>query len=924
MKRLHTTLLLTLLMSMVGVKAMAYDAYIDGIWYEFYGSEAWVVNPNIDEEGTYWDGHGQYSGEVTIPSSVYYQGTYYKVTTIDDAFYLCSGLTSLKIPSSIKLITGGSTFDDCTQFSKVIINDIASWCNVELYNGYRDNPLYYAKHLYKYDGWQYVEVTDLVIPQNVSTIKHDAFSGGSSFSSITISGDVTSIGERAFYGCNSLSTVIVKNATPPSITSSSFSNIGNTTLYVPHGSKAAYQAADYWKDFGTIVDVAVDDVFTAKTKEGVDMSFKVISINPMEVQVGEGDENYFGAKAAIDKTYAGKITIPSTVTIPGTNLTFTVSQVGENAFNGCNLMTSVEIPLTIKTIAERIFDGCKSLKEVVLPNSINTIPANLALKYSEGTAIEYIHVPSSVTWIGLYAISKCNTVVIEDGNSNLELENRNADDGYYDGTLYGVKKLYVGRNTDNHSTSYAGETFRLSGSSYTELNNITFGPLVTKAFWGYDLRGCSNVTSVTCLGKDPFTSPDFYTIPQTAVLYVPLGSQQQYASADGWSQFGNITEVTEVTITMDDTEMVYAGDFDLDFSHVDGLKAYTAGDYDMATSTIILNPIQLVSAGKGVILKGAKGTYTVPCANIEPTTTDALCGTISGRFIRNTEGENVNYAFDKDEHVFKPVDAAYGSLISRNGAYLSLPASSVSGTGNITLQYKEWKVMGDADGDGFVDVADVVAMIDYILDSSTSDIVFFSADMNDDAEVDIFDVMIVINIVLNKGNSAESRTRASGNMEEQAVVTAAADGIVLGVNDAGRFTAFQFDIEVADGMELTAARLNDNTGNHELYSMNIGQNTYRVIGVSMDNSTLTASGNDLIELSFSKGGHAQISNIVFVTPQKSKVYFASGNSEVTGIGRIGYKQAEDIYALSGRKVNTDRSRLPKGLYIINNKKVVIK
>jgi hypothetical protein len=232
--------------------------------------------------------------------------------------------------------------------------------------------------------------------------------------------------------------------------------------------------------------------------------------------------------------------------------------------------------------------------------------------------------------------------------------------------------------------------------------------------------------------------------------------------------------------------------------------------------------------------------------------------------------------------------------------------------------------MGDADGDGFEDVADVVAMIDYILDSSTSDIVFFSADMNDDAEVDIFDVMIVINIVLNKGNSAESRTRASGNMEEQAVVTAAADGIVLGVNDAGRFTAFQFDIEVADGMELTAARLNDNTGNHELYSMNIGQNTYRVIGVSMDNSTLTASGNDLIELSFSKGGHVQISNIVFVTPQKSKVYFAFGNSEVTGIGRIGYKQAEDIYDLSGRKVNTDRSRLPKGLYIINNKKVVIK
>ena len=35
---------------------MAFGIYIDGIWYEFYGNEAYVVNPNFDEEGTYWDG----------------------------------------------------------------------------------------------------------------------------------------------------------------------------------------------------------------------------------------------------------------------------------------------------------------------------------------------------------------------------------------------------------------------------------------------------------------------------------------------------------------------------------------------------------------------------------------------------------------------------------------------------------------------------------------------------------------------------------------------------------------------------------------------------------------------------------------------------------------------------------------------------
>ena len=689
MKQLKTTILLTLLISMAGTRAWAYDAYIDGIWYNFHGNEAYVVNPNIDEDGTYWAGHGNYSGEVTIPSYVNYQGRYYVVTTISDAFYLCSALTSLKIPSSIRHITGEDAFEDCNQLSKVIIDDIASWCNVEFYYHTQSNPLWYAKHLYQYNGWQYVEVTDLVIPQGVSTIKHDAFCGCSSFSSITISSDVKSVEGSAFYGCDGLTTVIVKNAIPPTITNSSFSNIGNTTLYVPHGSKAIYQATNYWKDFGNIVDFAVDDVFTATTIEGIDMSFMVTSILPMEVQVGDGNNT------AIDKSYAGKITIPSSVTIPGSNLTFTVSQIGANAFLACSSMNSVELPVTIKTIKERAFRGCNSLQKVVLPNSIKQISNSMYCG-----AVENIHVPSSVTWIGRYAINECSTVVIEDGDSNLWLQDRNADDGYWDGVFSGVKKLYVGRNTDNDGSSYSGQTFTALNSYQTELTDLTFGPLVTRAFWGYDFRECNNVTCVTCLRKEPFTSPDFYQIPQTAVLYIPLGTKQKYETANGWKLFGDIREVTEITITMDDTEIVYASDYDLDFSNVDGLKAYTASNFDAETSTITLNPVQLVSAGKGVILRGTKGTHIVPCTNIESTITDPLYGTISGRFTRNIEDEYVNFAFDKVEHVFKPIDVVYGCLISRNGAYLRLPVSSVSGNGDITpvviLNFEDGEATGVA------------------------------------------------------------------------------------------------------------------------------------------------------------------------------------------------------------------------------------
>ena len=328
--------------------------------------------------------------------------------------------------------------------------------------------------------------------------------------------------------------------------------------------------------------------------------------------------------------------------------------------------------------------------------------------------------PNSVRWIGRYAINQCDTVVIEDGNTELGLQNRNADDGYWDGVFSGVKKLYVGRNTALNGSYESDMVFCALNSGSTQLTDVIFGPMVTKAFTGSAFSYCNHVNSVTCLGKEPFTSPDFCQIPQTATLYVPLGSKQQYASVDGWSRFNNITEVTEVTITMDDTEIVYAGDFDLDFSNVDGLKAYVASDFDAEASTITVKPVQVLSAVKGVIIKLEKCKNKVHRVNIETTAGDPLCGTISGRFIRNTEDENVNYAFDKAEHVFKPVDAVYGCLISRNGAYLSLPASSASGNGNITPLYN-----------GVIDVTDISQLSDAIY------IVPFSASIGGDVQMEV-------------------------------------------------------------------------------------------------------------------------------------------------------------------------------------------
>lgn len=85
------------------------------------------------------------------------------------------------------------------------------------------------------------------------------FQGCTSLPSITIPRSVTSISYSAFYGCNSLTSVTCLNETPPSLSASySFSNRANATLYVPAGSKSAYQLADYWNEFNEIVELPVD------------------------------------------------------------------------------------------------------------------------------------------------------------------------------------------------------------------------------------------------------------------------------------------------------------------------------------------------------------------------------------------------------------------------------------------------------------------------------------------------------------------------------------------------------------------------------------------------------------------------------------------------------------------------------------------
>lgn len=93
--------------------ADAYDAKINGIYYNFAGDEAEVTYQNFNYELEHYGPISDYSGNVVIPAHVTYNSQSYSVTKIGaDAFQDSSGLTSVTIPNSVTSI-GSSAFWGC-------------------------------------------------------------------------------------------------------------------------------------------------------------------------------------------------------------------------------------------------------------------------------------------------------------------------------------------------------------------------------------------------------------------------------------------------------------------------------------------------------------------------------------------------------------------------------------------------------------------------------------------------------------------------------------------------------------------------------------------------------------------------------------------------------------------------------------------
>ena len=246
------------------ISSFAENFTVDGIKYSTTGSNTVMVVAN------------DYSGDVIIPATVVHD-TKYNVTGIgDNAFYGCSGLTSITIPEGVTSIgrwTFGScdgltsitipesvksigeyAFDRCGGLTSITIlssdasigDDAFRYCVVTSFNV--DNSLnakendYWGAKICNGQGLAIENntvtacakwVTSATIPEGVTSIGASAFMYCSDLTSITIPSSVTSIGEMAFYLCQNLTSITIPNSVKSIEYEVFYGCSGLTSLIIP-------------------------------------------------------------------------------------------------------------------------------------------------------------------------------------------------------------------------------------------------------------------------------------------------------------------------------------------------------------------------------------------------------------------------------------------------------------------------------------------------------------------------------------------------------------------------------------------------------------------------------------------------------------------------------------------------------------------
>ena len=195
------------------------DFQVDGLFYTIQKDGIYVSAERYlfdTETGMEVVNYNAYKGEITIPETVTYGDTVYKVIGIDEAaFKWCYNLFRVVIPSSVEYI-GASAFTFCTELKSINIPSCVSCIGKDAFYGCFsiDSLFWYTSYESprKATGNCYNSLKYVLLGDEMTSIADYAFEGCGNISSITIPEKVEYIGRGAFSGCHNLNKIVIEGS----------------------------------------------------------------------------------------------------------------------------------------------------------------------------------------------------------------------------------------------------------------------------------------------------------------------------------------------------------------------------------------------------------------------------------------------------------------------------------------------------------------------------------------------------------------------------------------------------------------------------------------------------------------------------------------------------------------------------------------
>jgi len=561
--------LLILLAIIIGInlntKAHNFYAEHNGktIYYNITSSTSPLTVAVTYRGSTYNSFTNEYSGNVSIPDSVLYNGNSYKVTSIDEyAVYNCPNLTSISIPSSITSI-GSYAFYNCSGLTSTSIPDcVTSIGDNAFYNCSGLTSITIPNSVTSIGNGVFKNcsgLTSLSIPNSITVIGNECFFGCIGLTSITIPDSITSFGFNAFYNCYGLTSISIPN-TVTSIGYGAFSNCsGLTSITIPDSITSIGNAT--FKNCSGLTSLIIPSSVSSIGTEAFYGCSGLFSIIIPDLVTSIAAYSFYGCTGLTSITIPDSVTSIdfaafqncsglTSITIPNSIISIygfafkncnslntlyfnalNCSLLGEGyypAFDNSNNLSSIFIGDSVIDIPNYAFSYCTGLTSITISNSLTSIGKNA---FYNCFSLTSIRIPNSVTSIGNGAFENCSAL------TSVTIPNSVTSIGV--GAFQNCSAL-TSIILPNSITSIENSTF----SNCTNLKSIIIPSSVTlihnSAFYN-----CIFLSSIICQAIIPPTINNFSfgNVQKYIPLYVPCNSFSSYDSALYWSDFTNIVGI---------------------------------------------------------------------------------------------------------------------------------------------------------------------------------------------------------------------------------------------------------------------------------------------------------------------------------------------------------------------------------------------